>query len=288
MVSVHPVDVVLGSNKLCREIKIQVPDIYEEIYDEVRLRLLHFFEENNFNQNKLPSQVYPLDVFFKKAIYQKIDKLAINAQTFVDLPLHNPNKLKALTQLFNAIIISGRLKKPQSYKVDVQTYEDISAEALTELWRFLCSKIEKFDASRVDENYEYSKFMVWVNSSMSYIIKRSYFKNIDIQSNRISQKYKIVHLNNDNCENISAPDEDTPFAEKIRELIDEDPEEIFQNTYMKKQPKVNFRTIAILSLEGQSMKIISEKLGVPQQSLYTFYNRSIQRFMPIFKNYLQN
>lgn len=288
MVSVHPVDVVVRSNKLCREIKIQVPDIYEEIYYEVRLDLLHYLEENNFNQYKLPSRICPLEIFLKKAIYQKIDRLAINAQTFANLPLHNPNKLKALTQLFNAIIISGRLKKPQSYKVDVQTYEDISAEALTELWRFLCSKIEKFDANRVDENYEYSKFMVWVNSSMSYIIKRSYFKNIDIQSNKISQKYKIVRLNEHNCENISAPNEDTPFAEKIRELIDEDPEKIFQNTCMKKQPKVNFRTIAILSLEGESMKNISDKLGVPQQSLYTFYNRSIQRFMPIFKNYLQN
>ena len=288
MVSVHPVDVIVRSNKLCREIKIQVPDIYEEIYDEVRLNLLHLLEESNFNTQKLPSQTYPLDNFFQKAIYLKIDRLAINAQNFANLPLHNPNRLKALTQLFNAIIISGRLKKPQSYKVDVQTYEDISAEALTELWQFLCFKIEKFDANRVDQNDEYSKFMVWINSSMSYIIKRSYFKNIDIPSNKISEKYKIVRINNDNCENISAPDQETPFAEKIRELIDEDPEKIFQNTYIKKQPQANFRTVAILSLEGESMKTISEKLRVPQQSLYTFYNRSIQRFMPIFKNYLQN
>ena len=152
MVSVHPVDVILRSNKLCREIKIQVPDIYEEIYCEVRLDLLRFLEEGNFNTHKLPSQTYSLDIFFQKAIYLKIDQLAINAQSFANLPLHNPNKLKALTQLFNAIIISGRLKKPQSYKVDLQTYQDISAEALTELWQFLCFKIEKFDANRVDKN----------------------------------------------------------------------------------------------------------------------------------------
>ncbi|KST64456.1 hypothetical protein [Mastigocoleus testarum] len=288
MVSVYPVDVIVRSHKLCREIKVQIPCIYQEIYDEARLELLCHVEEDDYNKSQLQSRIRSLDFFLKKAVYQRIDKLAINAQQFVDLPLHNPNKLEALTQLFNAIIICGRLKKPQMYKVDLQTYEDISADSLTELWRFICLKIDKFEANRVDDNNEYSKFMVWINSSMSYIIKRSYFRNIDIQSHKISKEYQIILLDEDNYESISAPSEEAPFAEIIRELIDEDPEKIFQNTCMKKHQKINFRTIALLSLEGLSMRKISEKLGVPQQSLYTFYNRSIKKFMPIFEKYLHD
>ena len=75
-------------------------------------------------------------------------------------------------------------------------------------------------------------------------------------------------------------------SEEIKQLIEQDPENIFQTVCLREKPQANFRTIALLSLEGKSMKVISEKLGVPQQSLYSFYNRSIQRFMPIYHKYL--
>ena len=93
MVSVHPVDIILRSHKLCREIKVQIPCIYQEIYDEARLDLLCHVKEDDHNKSQLQSRIRSLDIFLKKAAYQRIDKLAINAQQFVDLPLDNPNKL---------------------------------------------------------------------------------------------------------------------------------------------------------------------------------------------------
>lgn len=289
MVLENIVSTILESNKLYREIKMQLPDIYEEIDREVRQELIGICnpELNHEEQEKLLRK-YPLNNLLKQSIYLRIDRLAVTVQKIPEITAKNPQKLRATTQLFNALLSSGRLKRPQREKVDSQTYEDIWAESLTELWRFLCLKIDNFDTNRIINNNDpqVSKFMIWINSSMYYIIKRSYFQSIDTQTQKIRENYKIINIDNQESQDIPNPTKETPFSEEIKQLIEQDPENIFQTVYLREKPQANFRTIALLSLEGKSMKVISEKLGVPQQSLYTFYNRSIQRFMPIFHKYL--
>lgn len=288
MVLENLVDTILESNKLYREIKMQLPDIYEEIHHQVKQEFIVVCNQgSNLEEWEKLLRKYPLHNLLKQLIYQRIDKLAAIVRETPQSATINSKKLRATTQLFNALLLSGRLKRPQQNKVDCQTYEDIWAESLAELWLFLCSKIDKFDDSKLAINSnEVSKFMIWINSSMSYIIKRCYFKTIDIQANRIRENYQIINIDNQEHQEIASPTKEIPFSEQIKELIEQDPDNIFQKAYIREQPQANFRAIALLSLEGKSMKIIAEKLGVPQQSLYTFYNRKIQRFMPIFHKYL--
>ena len=288
MVLENLVDTILESNKLYREIKMQLPSIYEEIDRQVKQELIVICNQafNSEEWEKLLRK-YPLDNLLKQLIYLRIDNLAAIVRGIPQSVTINSKKLRATTQLFNALLLSGRLKRPQRKKVDAQTYEDIWAESLAELWRFLCFKIDNFDDRKLPiENHDVSKFMIWINSNMYYIIKRCYFKTIDTQTNKMRENYQIINIDNHEGQEIPSPTKEIPFSEQIKELIEQDPENIFQNVYLRKQPQANFRTIALLSLEGKSMKIIAEKLGVPQQSLYSFYNRNIQRFMPTFHKYL--
>lgn len=288
MVLENLVNTILKSNKLYRDIKMQLPDIYEEIHHEVKQELITICHgDSDYEEWEKSLRKYPVNNFLKQSIYLRIDKLAAGVQQLPEIAAKNPQKLRASTQLFNALLLSSRLKRPQQDKLDSQTYEDIWAESLTELWRFICNKIDKFDENKIaSDNRKVSKFLIWINSSMKFIIKRCYFKIIDTQSQKIRENYQIINIDNQEGEEIPTPTNDTPFSEQIKELIEQDPENMFQKVYLRQQPQANFRAIALLSLEGESMKVISEKLGVPQQSLYTFYNRSIQRFMPTFHKYL--
>ncbi|MEM7725815.1 MAG: hypothetical protein AAF208_05505 [Cyanobacteria bacterium P01_A01_bin.45] len=284
----NSVDAILRSHKIYRDIRSQVPDIHEKVYEDVRQQLLQKTNQEEIFESDLVSGRYPIDQLLKHAVYIRIDHLAVNAKKITNVPIYDRNKQRALTQLFNAMLLCDRLKRPQREKVDSQTYEDILSESMAGLWRFLCEKIETFDESRIDSNLETSNFLVWINASMKFILKRSYFKNIDNQSQKIRQEYQIINIDSTENQEIPAVTEEVPFSEEIRELIAQDPDKVFQTTCIREKPQANFKSIALLSLEGQSMKTISEQLGVPQQSLYTFYNRCIQKFIPTFHKHLQN
>ena len=285
----NSIDAILRSHKVYRDIRSKIPDIHEEVYEDVRQQLLQEVSERDIINGSSISGKYSLEHLFKHSVYIRIDKLAVKAKNITNVPIYHPRKQRALTQLFNAMLLCDRLKRPQREKVDSQTYEDILSESMGELWRFLCQKIDNFDEARIDRNLETSNFLIWINSSMKFILKRSYFKNIDNQSQKIGQQYQIINIDStENQEVIPAKSPDVPFSEEIKELIIEDPEQVFQTTCIREKPQANFKAIALLSLEGQSMKVISDKLGVPQQSLYTFYNRCIQKFVPTFQKHLQN
>ncbi|MEM7553922.1 MAG: hypothetical protein AAF378_07445 [Cyanobacteria bacterium P01_A01_bin.84] len=284
----NSIDAILRSHKVYRDIRSQIPDIHEEVYEDVRQQLLQKVSGEDIINDKLLSGKYPLDKLLKYSVYIRIDRLAVNAKKITNVPICDRNKQRALTQLFNAMLLCDRLKRPQREKVDSQTYEDILSESMGDLWRFLCQKIDSFDENRIDSNLETSNFLVWINASMKFILKRSYFKNIDNHSQKISQQYQIINIDSTENQDIPAAIKEVPFSEEIRELIVEDPDKVFQATCIREKPQANFKSIALLSLEGRSMKAISEQLDVPQQSLYTFYNRCIQKFIPTFHKHLQN
>ncbi len=59
-------------------------------------------------------------------------------------------------------------------------------------------------------------------------------------------------------------------------------------TKISPYPKANFQSIALLSLEGMSMKKIALELDSPAQTLCTFYKKHMRRFQPLFRAYLEN
>jgi DNA-directed RNA polymerase specialized sigma24 family protein len=75
-------------------------------------------------------------------------------------------------------------------------------------------------------------------------------------------------------------------ATEISKYIKEDPEGIFRTTYTSKNTQANFQFIALRNIEGYSLKEITEELGIPYQTLNSFYNRSLDKFRPMFKEYL--
>ena len=213
MVLENLVNTVLESNKLYREVKTQLPDIFEEIHHQVRQELVSLCHQDSHYQewDKFLSQ-YPLNNLLKQSIYLQIDNLAAKVQKIPEITAKSPKKLRATTQLFNALLLCGRLKRPQKEKVDSQTYEDIWAESLTELWRFICLKIDKFDETKVANHAEdVSKFMIWINSSMFYILKRCYFKVIDNQTQKIRENYQIINIDNQESLDIPSPKQELQF-----------------------------------------------------------------------------
>lgn len=298
------VDAILQSNELCCSLKKQVSEVYPEIYAEAHQTLVNSVADQK-HEDEISSLLlrFPLTDFLKTALYQRIDRLALKAKKMAVavaqepdksfLP-HNKEQQATLTQLFNAILLTGRLARPDRKFTQLQSAEDVYHEYLMQLWQFICKNVERFDLnkSHVALDPGRSKFMIFVNASSHYLFLKAVANCIDksLPSGSIkkekNKKYQVISID-ELPQDLEAPETEISLAEQLRELIEKDPQEIFSKTHLRNKPAANFREIALLSLQGLSMREISEKLGCPQQSLYTFYKRCTHQFIPIFQEYLE-
>ena len=296
------VDALLESNQLCNSIKRQVSEVYAEIYAEAHQALVNFAQGQK-PQEDLNSVLlrFSLTDFFKNSLYRRIDRLALRAKEMAiennhasSFPPNHPGKQSNLTHLFNAIVLSGRLARPDKKYPNFPGHEDIYHEYLMQLWIFLGKNIHKFDLekSRHKNDSSISKLMIFVNSSSHYLFLKAISAYTDksiptpLSLKGKNQDYQVISFE-ELEQDPESPETFIPLAEQLRELIEKDPQGVFSDTHLRNKPEANFREVALLSLQGLSMSKISEKLGCPQQSLYTFYKRCIRQFIPIFQEYLQ-
>lgn len=74
--------------------------------------------------------------------------------------------------------------------------------------------------------------------------------------------------------------------EKLRKLIEQDPTGQFREAHIGNHEEANFQAIILGRLDGRSWKDLSEEWKIPVPVISAFYQRNIQKFKPIFRDYL--
>jgi hypothetical protein len=205
----------------------------------------------------------------RKQLDVQLKELALLAQRH---PQATKERRMALTQLVDAIWLSGKLIRPYSGQFQ-RLYEDIYEEAVQSLFFYICrdDNIRKYDSER-------GEVITWVNMLLT---KRFFPEAIPVivgQENEIS-------LDKSHIENIS-DSESTSLYEQIIQCIESDPEGIFIKEHIKGHPEANFQEIARRRYSGISWKDISAEWRIGISSLHNFYQRCVKKFAPILREYL--
>jgi hypothetical protein len=202
---------------------------------------------------------------------EQLKELAIAAQRHAD---GTKERRIALTHLINTIWQSGKLCHPYPGQFQA-VYEDIYDEAVQTLFFYICKNdnIRKYDPER-------ASVIVWVNM----LLARRFFPEA---IPRIIGKDNEINIENFNLETLQRPEPKSLF-EQVRHCIEDDPEGIFRQEYIRGYPEANFQAIAQRRYSGVPWKEISAEWGIRINSLNTFYQRCLKKFAPKFKEYLED
>ena len=77
------------------------------------------------------------------------------------------------------------------------------------------------------------------------------------------------------------------LSDQVRQVIEEDPEDVFQGKFIKGEPEANFRAIALHILDHYSMRELAKLWDIPEQTLYSFFRRCCQTFKPVITKHLR-
>ena len=206
----------------------------------------------------------------KDDLDQQLKQLAIVAQQYAP---RTPQRQLALGQLVQMILKSGRLCRPQRGKF-AHCYEEIYQEARQELLFFVCQHIDKYAPERGD-------VMAWCN----VLLERRFFREA---IPKVLDQQGIQKVSLSDLDNLALPEEPPVIAEIVKGYIESDPENLFKTSYIQEHPEANFQALAKQRLEGKSWQEISEKFEIKVSTLSRFYQRSLSKFSPNIKKYVEN
>lgn len=213
-----------------------------------------------------------------KEIDARLKQIALEAQRYQK---KSKQRQRALAKLLSAISKSGKLTHPYPGQF-LGFYQDIYAEAKQRLFCHICERIDEYDPQR--------EVLQWVN----FLLKRRFFVEaarevMPTVPKGVNQK-QIIRLTIEDLDKsnpYSANSQLTPtLSQEIIHFLELDPEGIFQEACAAKNPKANFRFLALQIISGYSWKEIAEELGMKIPTLSSFYQRSLVKFAPKFKEYL--
>lgn len=218
----------------------------------------------------------------REELDNQLEQLAIQAQKH--LPA-TQERQKALSKLLGCLLSSGKLYRPPQNRLPTQlygVYEEIYAEAKQELLLYVCRRIEEYNPQR-------GAVLTWVNLLMD----RRFFANAiakfcKVYENRVSTtRSTLDELDCFDVENLANPEpDDVPLSEKLRDLIEVDPEGIFQKTAIENHPNVTLQFLMLKRLSGQSWSEIAEETRLKVPTLSSFYQRNLKKLAPIIQHYL--
>lgn len=282
------VALLLRSRPLCHHFNGMPPTgVYGEIYNLAKQKLRQKIEQELVRINELflaradpasvsaitTQELYSLQnqAFQEILDNEQLKKLAQSAQD--SLP-NSDLRSYALTELIKAIKISGRLCRPYAQRFSYDLYRMLYEEALTETFTYICLNIDSYDPERGDK-----KFMNWVNFKLDKFILKCYKQH---------SKFAEFSLPSfQDLEQIGQPRQSLNLSEVLYQYIEQDPEQIFQNTHIRNRPDANFRYIALEKFSQKSWQEIADRLQISIPTLSSFYNRWCRRFAPILEEELQ-
>ena len=271
-------DLILRARPLCRQYKGQsLSGIYQEIYHQVKSHLVNKIvrecQKSNFSSLITYEwlNIIQLEIFRKVLNDTRLKQLALNAQ---QQPPHSSLRSYALTELVKAIQISNQLCYPHRQLFASDFYPLIYEEAVVQTLTYICTNIEQYDPKRGK-----GKFMSWVNFKLdkTVLICRRRFD--------LSTKYDLCSL--PEFEMIAEPPKPLALADLLYQYLEQDPQQVFQKTYISGNPQANFQVIALKRLAGKSWKSIAKDLESNISTLSAFYRRNCQKFKPLLQQKLK-
>jgi hypothetical protein len=76
------------------------------------------------------------------------------------------------------------------------------------------------------------------------------------------------------------------FFERVVDLLEADPDNLFKTTLIEERPEANFQILALKRLQGDSWDKLAVEFRVAGGALQVFYRNCLQEFKPHFKRYL--
>ncbi|MDL5052072.1 sigma-70 family RNA polymerase sigma factor [Oscillatoria laete-virens NRMC-F 0139] len=218
----------------------------------------------------------------REELGDQLEQLAIQAQKH---PPTTQERQKALSKLVGCLWGSGKLYRPPQSRLPMNfygAYEEIYAEARQELFLHICQRIEEYDPER-------GAVLTWVNLLMDRrFFNHAIAKFRNIRDKRVGKiQLTLDDLDCFEVENLANPEpDDVPLSEKLRDLIEADPEGKFQQAAIEKYPNVTFQLLMLKRLSSQSWSEISQETEIGIPTLSSFYQRNLKKFAPIIQQYL--
>ncbi|MCA1994576.1 MAG: hypothetical protein LDL41_21410, partial [Coleofasciculus sp. S288] len=195
------VDEILRSRRICRPLKGQfLSNVLPEIYQEVQQQLLRLVEQSIDNcnpQNSLRNwATFLLHRAFQHVLDDKrLKQLALEAQQH---PSTSQERQYILTELINAIQLSGKLHCPPQSALPHEVYQLIYDDAVNRTLLYVFQKIDYYDPQRGR-----GRFMNWVNFRLKMIF-------IEL----VNQTFKLSPILCEEMEKQS-PEEESPSLSEI-------------------------------------------------------------------------
>lgn len=194
-------------------------------------------------------------------------------------PVGSRERNKITSRLLMTIEQSGKLFCPARFNSPPEVY----ANAMQAVRLYIFRSLDTYDPTK-------AAMMTWVN-------KKLHFAFIDAVNGYKKERAGKVSLSTSTSEdNENSPNRKVEkkvstkpeplFSEQVRQVIEEDPDDLFKQKCIRGRPDVNFRVIALRICEGYSRREIAESFEIQEQTLYSFFSRSCKAFKPEFQNYL--
>ncbi|NJN56010.1 MAG: hypothetical protein HC879_00170 [Leptolyngbyaceae cyanobacterium SL_5_9] len=276
-VLIQLVDEILRSRPIGRALPGQLlSGVYQEIFERTRDQLFSAIVDALNHYNSTQESVRDWAIALQtNALKQVLDDAPLK-QLALEAQRHLPKTAErqhALTQLVTAIKLSGRLARPHRTTFTPSFYDLLYDEAVNRTLTYICCAIDKYDPERGDK-----KFMNWVNFRLERVM-------IDCR-HEFSDRETVELPNLNDLEHLAQPEESESPVQLLRDYIEQDAEQVFQQTYIRDRPDANFRMIALDRFDDKSWEDISLRLGIKIPTLSSFFQRCCQKFAPKFQEHL--
>jgi DNA-directed RNA polymerase specialized sigma24 family protein len=273
------VDRILRSRPICRPLKDQpLSRACQDIYQAARQQLLGslYSEIDRYNPEHEPLRQWAnlrmREAFQDILTDHRLKQLALEAK---QQSAQTQQRQYLLTELINAIQLSRRLIRPRRGELSRDFYNVIYDDAVNRTLLYVFQKIDLYDPERGN-----GVFMNWVNFRLDRTLR-------DIRASYQITQDKPIAI--EEIETIGETQDVPTTFEIIMQYIEHDPDKIFKQEVIKKNPNASFQAIFLAKrIQGKSWKEISQDLGIPVTTLSSFYWRCIQRFAPKIRQYVQD
>lgn len=205
----------------------------------------------------------------------QLKQLALTAQQHPPL---SKERQKALNKLISVLQQSGGLCSPHlTYGAQYQEVED---EGRSQLYFWICQNIDRYNPTK-------GEVLQWAN----FLLKKRFYidayRELNTEGGYRPPNPSLDDLNNlPNLQMMMELPEES-MSQELRRLLEEDPENIFQKAHVQGHPKASFKFITLQKLNGYSWEEISQQLhNIPVPTLSSFYQRSLTKYIPFFRDYL--
>lgn len=199
-------------------------------------------------------------------------QLALTAQQH---PPRSIERQKALNELIAVLQQSGGLCSPK--RTYGAQYQEVKDEGRSQFYLWICQNIDKYKPEK-------GEVLQWANFLLKTRFYIDAYRDLNTEGRNQPPIPSLHSLDNSQMIN-EIPEES--MSQELRRLLEEDPKNIFQTAHVQGHPKASFQLIAIQKLNGYSWEEISQQLhNIPVPTLSSFYQRSLTRYIPFFRDYL--